>query len=234
EPPRHPLARVPVGEQSTGAGAGRRPPRDELRRGPAVAAPAAGGGERLGARVRGHGRREGARAAGQGVRGHLLRVGQVRHLVACGPAGRGRRARPVGVVEPGQQACEGVLLAGQVGKFLHYPSAAGPTTATVPAVPSTASRLPAASRASAGRPTFVTQGTPSSRATIAAWQSIPPAAVTRAEASAISGTQSGSVCSASSTAPGFHRSSPVSRGHTPSPVACPADAAMPRTTCAGA
>ena len=48
-----------------------------------------------------------------------------------------------------------------------------------------------------------TQGTPSSRPTMAAWQVIPPPSVTTAAARRIVGTQSGCVIGATSTSPGW-------------------------------
>ena len=50
-------------------------------------------------------------------------------------------------------------------------------------------------------PVPTTQGTPSSRETIAAWQVMPPESVTIAAARRISGTQSGAVMCATSTSP---------------------------------
>ncbi len=50
-----------------------------------------------------------------------------------------------------------------------------------------------------------TQGTPSSRATMAAWQVIPPPSVTRADARLMIGTQSGLVITATSTSPSLSR-----------------------------
>ena len=61
-----------------------------------------------------------------------------------------------------------------------------------------------------------TQGTPSSRATMAVWQVMPPPSVTRAEARRMAGTQSGLVIGATSTSPSSRRdqSSGVSNTRT--------------------
>ncbi len=59
---------------------------------------------------------------------------------------------------------------------------------------------------SSALPVPTTAGTPSSRAMMAAWQVRPPRLVTMALARFITGSQSGSVMSATSTSPGCTRS----------------------------
>ena len=62
-------------------------------------------------------------------------------------------------------------------------------------------------------PVPTTAGTPSSRAMIAAWQVRPPRLVTMAAARFITGSQSGSVMSATSTSPGCTRVHVVQLAH---------------------
>ena len=77
--------------------------------------------------------------------------------------------------------------------------AAMPAT-TVPLAPSTVTGSPSRSTVVAV-PEPTTAGMPSSRATIAAWQVMPPESVTIAAARRIIGTQSGAVMRATSTSP---------------------------------
>ena len=76
-----------------------------------------------------------------------------------------------------------------------------------------------------------TAGTPSSRATIAAWQVTPPVSVTRAAALRTAGIQSGLVSGATSTSPLSRRLPSAGEWRTRTrPVARPGDAARPRRT----
>jgi hypothetical protein len=73
-------------------------------------------------------------------------------------------------------------------------------------------------------PQPTTAGMPSSRAMIAAWHVRPPRLVTMAAARFITGSQSGSVMSVTSTSPGFTRSisaADFTNRTTPCPTFCP-------------
>ncbi|MNY33803.1 hypothetical protein D3C86_1680990 [compost metagenome] len=74
-----------------------------------------------------------------------------------------------------------------------------------PSAHETVTSVPSFSK-SVASPQPTTAGTPSSRAMMAAWQVRPPRLVTMAEARFITGSQFGSVMSATSTSPGCTRS----------------------------
>ena len=76
-----------------------------------------------------------------------------------------------------------------------------------------------------------TQGMPSSRETMAAWDVMPPASVTIAAARRMSGTQSGEVIAATSTSPGSSLDdSPTVESTRTRPVAVPGLAPSPRSS----
>ena len=75
---------------------------------------------------------------------------------------------------------------------------------TSPESPSTVTTMPS-SRTSVAVIAPTTHGTPISRATIAAWQVMPPRSVTSAAAFRMAGNQSGSVISATKISPAASR-----------------------------
>ena len=101
---------------------------------------------------------------------------------------------------------------------------------TAPLAPSTVTNSPSR-RIDVALRAPTTQGTPSSRDTIAAWHVMPPPSVTTAAARRIVGTQSGLVIGATSTSPRSSRlpSCGVCKTRT-RPLAVPADAARPRSS----
>jgi hypothetical protein len=100
---------------------------------------------------------------------------------------------------------------------------------TAPAEPSTVTRWPSCSVVVA-MPVPTTHGTPSSRATIAAWQVMPPPSVTTAAARRMAGTQSGLVIRATSTSPSRSRAPSSGEPSTrTSPDAEPGEALNPLT-----
>ena len=100
---------------------------------------------------------------------------------------------------------------------------------TRPVFPSTVTSSPSC-RVRVPERVPTTAGTPSSRATIAAWQVTPPESVTSAAARRTAGIQSGLVNGATSTSPSTIRTPSAGEWRTRTrPVAVPGDAASPRS-----
>src|SRR5581483_9758429 len=117
-----------------------------------------------------------------------------------------------------------------------------PTSVTVPVVPSTSTVAPSGMRWVAA-PADTTQGMPSSRLTMAAWENGEPTSTTTAAAGRNSGVHDGSVIGATSTSPGpswagsdgssTTRAVPRALpGQPPTPwIASPADSVGARSAC---
>jgi len=162
----------------------------------------------------------------------------------CSPMMNSMRARPIPAAgsrhhfsaAPGlaRLTIRLVLVAGRSSSasscvvILAGPSKTRPTS---PPAHDTVTRCPSA-RVEVASTVPTTAGTPSSRLTIAAWEVRPPRLVTTAAARCITGTQSGSVASATRIDPDTNRSpsSGESRRHT-SPVAAPLPTDRPSTNC---
>ena len=101
------------------------------------------------------------------------------------------------MIEGAARVCVDRLRPGQVARIS---GAASSGSTTVPALPSTVTMVPVTSaRVASCAPTM--HGSPSSRATIAACDVMPPASVTIAAARRMIGTQSGDVMCVTSISP---------------------------------
>jgi hypothetical protein len=103
------------------------------------------------------------------------------------------------------------------------------TIRTKPAVPSTSTIAPSGMRDVAST-NDTTQGTPSSRATMAAWLPMAPTLQMTALQAMNKGDHDGSVVRHTSTSPGWISADAGSNTTRTRPDACPGDAGAPRST----